>query len=806
MLIKELKIISDHLEEVVRLKKENVFLKELLHRNMIFVPNDKTDVNSMISEETDALSVSVMPPVEKIRLFQSLFRGRTDVFALRWESKAGKSGYSPACGNEWKTGICKKPAVKCSQCDRRKLLPLTYDVIYNHLSGDQTVGIFPLKLDDTCWWLALDFDDSEWQRDASNFLESCREFDIPASLEVSRSGKGAHVWIFFTSAIPASEARELGTVLISHTCSKSGQLSLSSYDRMFPNQNTVPRGGFGNLIALPLQKMPREKGWSVFVDSEFVPFSDQWKFLQGIQRINRPEIISVIEKLGFSGNTLDVSFTGEDTLSPWIVRPHKSKKLKGKLPNLIKIVIANQVFVEKNGIPPALLNRIVRIAAFGNPEFYKAQAMRLPVWNKPRVICCAENYQDYIGLPRGCLDSLIDLLGTNEIKIELNDNRSSGSSIEVEFHGKLKSDQVKATVEIMKNDIGVLSAPTAFGKTVVASAVIARRKVSTIVLVHRTALLEQWKSSLMKFLDLPDGIPGVYGGGKKKLSGDIDIAVIQSLVKAENPGVLLEPYGQVIVDECHHISAFSFESVLKIAGAKYVLGLTATPVRRDGHQPIVFMQCGPVRHRVVSRGVKTLCQEVWTMVTEANHISHDVPIQDVFAFIVNDTSRNRLIADDVIAAYKDGRKILLLTERTSHLELLQKMILEQVENLFVLHGRIPRGKRNRILNTLAELNPATPHVILATGRLIGEGFDHPQLDTLVLAMPISWKGTLQQYAGRLHRVMDTKNYVRIYDYIDEKIPKLARMWTHRYRGYTTMGYRIVPRESLDTARLSLQQD
>ncbi len=788
------------------LRKEIVFLKELLHRNRILIPGEAAEVISDISQKEPDVSstASVMQPDEKIKLFQSLFRGRSDVFALRWESKAGRAGYSPACGNEWKPGICRKPEVKCSQCDRRKLLPLTDDVIYRHLAGDHTVGIFPLKLDDTCWWLALDFDDAEWRKDASGFMESCMEFGIPASVEVSRSGTGAHIWIFFSSAIPAYEARELGTALISHTCSRVRQLSLASYDRMFPSQDTVPKGGFGNLIALPLQKNSRRKGCSVFVDSEFKPFSDQWEYLASIRRIDRSEILSIVEQLGYSGNTLDVAFTEEECSSPWKVHSDAGKRIGGKLPVSVKVVSANQIFVEKKGILPVLMNRIVRIAAFRNPEFYKAQAMRLPVWNKPRVIGCAENYPKHIGLPRGCMDSLNDLLEANGIAVELEDRRNSGIPIDVKFRGKLRPGQKKAVAAMVKTDIGVLSAPTASGKTVVAAAMIARRRVSTIVLVHRTGLLEQWKSSLMTFLDLPEGTPGVYGGGKKKLSGCIDIAVIQSVARAEHPNELLESYGQVIVDECHHISAYSFESVLKTAGAKYVTGLTATPVRRDGQHPIVFMQCGPVRYRVAEKGVESLRQEVWTLVIPQPHVSADAPIQDVFHAVVNDASRNRVIADDVIAAYGDGRKILVLTERTAHLEILEKLLSGYIEKLFVLHGRISKGKRAKILNVLASLDPSTPHVILATGRLIGEGFDHPQLDTLVLAMPISWKGTLQQYAGRLHRAMDTKSDVRIYDYIEQDNPRLSRMWSRRLRGYTNMGYKIFPRESPSGGGLLLE--
>ena len=773
------------------LRKEVAYLKELLRKNGIRVP---AATAGKTENKNTCNTADVMPPSEKVRLFRSLFRGREDVFALRWQSKSGKSGYSPACGNEWKPGICGKPLVKCLHCNHRKLLSVTDDIIYKHLAGDHTVGVYPLLTDDTCWWLAIDFDESQWRQDVSGFMESCAEFGIPAYTEISRSGNGAHVWMFFSEAIPAGEARELGTMLISHTCSKTRQLSLSSYDRMFPNQKTLPKGGFGNLIALPLQKSTRQKGFSVFVNSEFVPYADQWKFLKTIRRFNRSKIVKTVEKLGFLGNSLDVAFSGEEASSPWETDSSRSNKINGELPKTIRIVKANQIFVEKKGIPPALMNRIVRIATFSNPEYYKAQAMRLSVWNKPRVICCAENFARHIGLPRGCYEALIDLLKENGIQIDLVDKQNIGIPLKVKFLGRLRQDQEIAAEAIAEFDTGVLSAPTAFGKTVVAADLIARRGVSTIVLVHRTSLLEQWKLSLKTFLDFSDSLPGVYGGGRKKLSGIVDVAVIQSLVNADDLIQLLQPYGQVIIDECHHVSASSFEKVLKAAGARYITGLTATPVRRDGRQAIVFMQCGPIRHRVVSGKVESMHQEVWISIAEYVHLSSDVPVQEVFKSLVDNASRNKLIADDVIAVYREGRKVLVLTERTAHLEALKCLIENEVGKLFILHGRIPKGKRRKIHNALALLDPETPHVILATGRLVGEGFDHPQLNTLVLAMPVSWKGTLQQYAGRLHRRMYAKNDVRIYDYIDVKIPLLARMWKRRERGYTGMGYRIISRE------------
>jgi len=342
----------------------------------------------------------------------------------------------------------------------------------------------------------------------------------------------------------------------------------------------------------------------------------------------------------------------------------------------------------------------------------------------------------------------------------------------------------------------VLCAPTAFGKTVTAAALIARRKVSTLVLVHRTELLRQWQERLTGFLEFPKGSLGVIGGGKKKASGKIDIAVMQSLSRREDLGELLDQYGQIIIDECHHLSAFSFEAILKQAKAKFVVGLTATPIRRDGHQPIIFMQCGLIRHSAARPESAPAQLEVWPKMIPAPKIPPDSPIQDVFRILANDVTRNRRIARDVLASYREGRKVLVLTERTDHLPLLQEALGDEVEHCFVLHGRLSKKQRTEVFAELNALNESAPRVLLATGRLIGEGFDHPPLDTLVLAMPISWKGTLQQYAGRLHREHANKQDVRIYDYAEIDQLQLSRMWDKRQRGYRAMGYEIKPMETV----------
>jgi len=772
------------------LREENARLKDLLTQHGIAW--EERAIPEPAPTET-APAQTHFTTDAKIALFRRLFWGREDVYPQRWESAKGTSGYSPACGNEWKPGICHKPRVKCGDCNQRQLLPVTDQVIYDHLAGKQTIGVYPLLSDDNCYFLAADFDEADWREDAKAFMQSCRELGIPGVLEISRSGNGAHAWVFFAEPVPAREARQLGAALISHTCDRTRQLSLTSYDRLFPNQDIMPKGGFGNLIALPLQKQPRESGRSVFVDEHLQSLSDQWAFLASIRPMSRRDLEDAILRASGGRHSLDVAFATEEKDSkPWQRLSPVPPRITGPLPESLTLVLANQIFIVKADLPQPLANRLIRLAAFQNPEFYKAQAMRLPVWSKPRIIGCAENYPQHIGLPRGCLDTVLALLQENDIRPELQDERLAGRKVTAKFTGTLRKDQKAAVREMLKHEVGVLCAPTAFGKTVTAAALIARRKVSTLVLVHRTELLRQWQERLTGFLEFPKESLGVIGGGKKKLSGKIDIAVMQSLSRRGDLGELLDQYGQIIIDECHHLSAFSFEAILKQAKAKFVVGLTATPIRRDGHQPIIFMQCGPIRHSAARPETAPAQLEVWPKMIPVPEIPPDSPIQDVFRILANEATRNRRIAGDVLAAYREGRKVLVLTERTDHLPLLQEALGDEVEHCFVLHGRLSKKQRMAVFAELDALDESAPRVLLATGRLIGEGFDHPPLDTLVLAMPVSWKGTLQQYAGRLHREHADKQDVRIYDYAETDQPQLARMWDKRQRGYRAIGYEIKP--------------
>ena len=783
-------------DELTRLRSENARLTGLLEAQGIAWRKAEPT-------EPQAASMSLTTR-EKVALFGRLFRGRTDVYPIRWESKAGKAGYSPACGNEWRAGVCEKPRIKCADCSHRLLIPLTEQTLYDHLAGRHTVGVYPLLADDGCHFLAVDFDDAEWQADAWAFVQSCRDLGVPAALEISRSGKGAHAWVFFSARVPARDARRLGTALISHTCARTRQLKLTSYDRLFPNQDTMPKGGFGNLIALPLQKLPRETGGSVFVDDGLQPYTDQWVFLASLRSMEPTDIESTILRATGGSHPLDVTFIDDDDQrEPW-KRTTSATRLPGPMPSSLTVTLADMLYFEKAPLPQALANRLIRLAAFQNPEFYKAQAMRLSVWDEPRVIGCAENFPNHIALPRGCLDAARELLRENGIRCKLRDERVVGQQLEVRFAGTLRPDQEVAVAAMLAHDTGVLCAPTAFGKTVVAAAMIARRGVNTLVLVHRTGLLKQWQERLQAFLATQgqdNSVIGTIGGGKAKSTGRIDIAVMQSLHRRGEKSEQVERYGLVIVDECHHLSAVSFEAILKRSRAKYVLGLTATPIRRDGRQPIIFMQCGPTRHTATRpAGAPQTLEVIPRYLSTHINVAGDAGIQEVFRNLAGDAGRTDSIAAEIAGAYARGHKVLVLTERTEHLDAMATALAGRVPALFTLHGRMSKKQRTALIGDLEAMPPDAPRVLLSTGKLVGEGFDHPPLDTLVLAMPISWKGTLQQYAGRLHREHTGKTRVCIIDFVDAGHAALLRMWNKRQRGYQAMGYRIPTasvNESLD---------
>jgi hypothetical protein len=654
------------LAEVQRVREENVRLRRLLQEHGIQLPVVQSPNGIPVTTSTQpSAHTPVLKAEQRIALFQSLFHGRDDVYAVRWENADGRSGYMPKADRDWKAYLRAKDQDR-KKVDRltRKFRPLTDEVVRGHLVGDHTIGIYPLLQDETCWFLAVDFDKKTWQKDATAFLAVCCKLSVPAALERSRSGNGGHVWIFFDRAIPATTARKLGCAILTRAMESRHQLGLDSYDRFFPNQDTMPKGGLGNLIALALQKLPRADGNSVFVDTEFRPYGDQWTFLASMKRMSIPAAEAVVLEAQRRGDLVGVRISSaeDEGQDPWTLPPSRKRAerpIPGPLPMQVRIVRANLLYIEKKDLPSAMLNRLLRLGAFQNPEFYKAQAMRLPTFNKPRVIACGEELANHIALPRGCLVEVIELLKSHHIKPEVSDERFIGRPIELEFSGRLRPSQQDAVDGFVQYDEGILCAPTAFGKTAVAAWLIAARKVNTLVLVHRQQLLDQWHARLAMFLNLPAKSVGQIGGGTTKRSGCVDIAILQSSLDKEGVKDFVAEYGQGIVDECHHISAFTFEQVMKQVKAKYIVGLTATPERKDGHHPIIYMQCGPIRFKLSARSMTAATPFEHEVVPRSTDFclppeQTDMTIQEVYAALVDDRVRNELILTDLVQAAVDG--------------------------------------------------------------------------------------------------------------------------------------------------------
>jgi len=748
------------------------------------------------------------PAPFKIGLFRRLFRGRADVFPLRWEnSKTGRSGYSPACTNEWRRGICEKPKVKCSACTHQAFVVVDDLTIERHLRGTSpdgspyVMGVYPLLPDGTCWFLAADFDEGEWRRDVSAFADACCRNHVPVAIERSRSGNGAHAWIFFSDAVPAVSARRLGAFLISQTMEHLPDIGFKSYDRLFPSQDTMPSGGFGNLIALPLQGRARLAGNSVFIDETFAPYPDQWAYLATIDGMSSARVDELIGEASASGKLLPVRVPlVDDDEEPWLAPPsrrHLPPAIEGQLPQSLTIVHADQIYIPREGLPSALITRLLRVAAFQNPEFFAAQAMRRPTFATPRIIACAELTSRHVALPRGCFDAVLKLFASLRVAVSVEDHRFEGPKIPFSFIGQLRPEQELAVSALRAHDCGVLAATTAYGKTVVGIQMIAERGLATLILVHRRILLDQWIERLTQFSDIPREAIGVIGGGKRKREGTVDIALIQSLVRMGEVEDLVADYGHVIVDECHHLSAVSFELVARRLKARFVLGLSATVTRKDGHHPIIAMQCGPIRYRVDPRSEAAKRPFSHTAIIRntgfalTGSASETPPsIQEVFRAVAVDAARNDLIFDDILRALEAKRSPVVITERTDHLENLEARLTGFAKNVIVLRGGQTHRQRCDVADRLLSIPDGEERVLLATGRYLGEGFDDPRLDTLFLTMPIAWKGTLSQYAGRLHRLHDAKREVLIYDYVDQNVPVLAKMATKRRKAYLSIGYRI----------------
>ena len=667
----------------------------------------------------------------------------------------------------------------------RKFSSLTDEVLYDHLTGKHTVGLYPLLKDNTCFFLAIDFDKQSWKEDALAFRQTCHHFGIPASIERSRSGNGCHIWIFFDEPIASVSARKLGHKLLNSTKQRTGT-SLKSFDRMFPNQDTLPSGGFGNLIALPLQGNPRKTGNSVFVNESWHPYKDQWEYLFSVKKIPLPLIHSIIRE----------------------AKPTTENKNDFSMPDSVTVTLEEGLHIDHTRLPPSVTKELKWLASFHNPEYYKAQKRRLTTHHLPKVIDCSNQVDASLTLPRGCYDDVMTYFKSKEIHVEVIDKRRNGQTIDTQFKGALEAKQREAADSLFNHNHGVLSATTGFGKTVIAASLIARRNVNTLIIVHRKQLLEQWQKQLVTFLNISPRSIGRIGGGKSTPTNTIDVATIQSLSSNGNIHQAIKEYGQIIVDECHHISAFTFEKVLNEAGAKYVHGLTATPTRKDGLHPIMTMQCGPIRYKVSakqqakSRPFHHLLIPKYTSYKSKSGYENKT-IHSLYKDIVSNPDRNEEIFNDVLIALEEGKSPLVLTERHEHVDLLEKKLRGFTRNLIVLTGGLSKKEEARRLKLLEEIPESEERVIIATGKYIGEGFDDARLDTLFLTMPVSWTGTLQQYVGRLHRNFQSKKVVTVYDYVDHHEPMLERMFQKRMKGYRSLGYKLKEEIASSDQQISL---
>ena len=817
------------------LEKENQYLKKLLAGTGIFYSEKEIDDSG---NEYDFNQGSRIIPRDiteaDAKVFFSMFWGRTDVYSRRTIKKStGEVNYYTQCYNFWKNGCPRITGskIKCQDCQRQAYKELKKEQIIEHLRGiseDATdvIGVFPLLADNTCRFIVFDFDNHEkgaerndfantgdlWREEVDSLRKICDINGIDALVERSRSGRGAHLWIFFQKPIEAGLARKFGNALLNKGAEFVNMKSFRFYDRMLPMQDYLPEGSVGNLIALPLQGQALKKGNSAFIDECWNAYPNQWEVLLSKKKLSKQFIEDKIKEWveGSHNIIADCKDIFEnDSEKPWEKTKHFQKE---DVDGIMRITLSDGIYVDAVNLRPRIQNQIRRMAAFSNPVFYKNQAMGLSNFENYRYIYLGSDEGGFIKVPRGILENLIKECEKAGIEYEIEDKRSKGHPIHVEFIGKLKESQIPAVERLLQNDNGILNAATAFGKTVVCCNVIAKKQVSTLILIQSSALMEQWREALEKFLYIDEELPeyetptgrkkkrkslvGKLQGAHDSTTGIIDLVMAGSVCKNGVYHRRLKEYGLILVDECHHAASDTIVDILQEANAKYVYGVTATPFRGDGLEKINYMLLGPIRYQFTSKdrakeqGIEHLVYPRFTRAVAPRFSQDRMHPNEAYEIIRNNEDRDELIIRDVKQCVDSGRTPVVLSKYVEHSQRLYQRLINYADKVFLLSGGNSKKEHKEILKRMSQVTTNESMILVATGKLIGEGFDYPRLDTLIMATPVAWKGVVEQYAGRLNRDYDGKKSVIIYDYVDSHIPMFDRMYHKRLKAYKQIGYDI----------------
>lgn len=825
-------LINSLQSRIQALEDENRLLKERLDEAGVsyadIVSGDAEGVVKLYDPDQGA-RIKKFDVTDKIAsdFFMMFCRGRKDLYDLRYTNpKTGKNGYYTQCFNRWDRGchIQKKDGVRCKDCELRAYKPVTLPLIKAHMNGtapngNDVVAIYPMLENNLCQLLVFDFDnhakgaeqedyaniDDRWKEEINALRRICKNLDVDAVVERSRSGRGAHLWIFFKEMIPARLARKFGFALLEKGAESVNLKSFKYYDRMIPTQDALPEGGLGNVIALPLQGMALKSGNSAFVDENWNAYEDQLKVLAGTRRLTRQEIEDYLSLWYSTG------FTSEDngTDAPW----DKNSEIEaGSVKGVVRIVLADRIYIDSSGMSNKTKRQLRRMATFSNKQYFQNQAMDMPNYDESRFIYLGSDEGKYIVLPRGLWEDILKKFDNAGIRYKIEDKRTQGRELNISFKGELRESQISAAETMLENETGILHAATAFGKTVVCCDMIARRGISTLILVDRADLMNQWIKRLDEFLDIDEELPeyqtktgrtrkrksliGNLQGAHDTLTGIVDVAMIRSLKKKDGFHPMLKEYAQVYFDECHHAASESAIEVLQEINAKYVYGVTATPKRGDGKEKINEFLLGPIRYRFTAKdraeeqNIDHLVYPRFTRTVKPHHLSKTPYGNDAYELIRNNDVRDEQIIRDVAYCVQAGRTPVVLTKYVDHANKLSERLKKYADRLILLTGANGTKARREQVEELNRVDDSDSLILVGTGSLLGEGFDFPRLDTLFMATPVSGENVVEQYVGRLNRDYDGKENVIVYDYVDSHIPKFDKMYAARLKAYKKIGYEL----------------